>query len=244
MNKYDKNSSCEAQVTRTPVWVYILRVVLTFLAMVFLGYVIIMWYYFANTTRKSDYYRKYDLKKELKTKISNGADLVVIEDVFADRIQHSTSAREWDYRLEEDYYDNNATLLQVLKDLRSDYFNDLGPLATRDTAYYSRLSMIIDEYSKKTPFDGLEECQQALFINLQKALGDDYNIVEEKITRIADELRSKNTLAYKYLNNSNDSYRLSLNSFIATFVFGFITIIFGLVENIQSRKERRGSKKQ
>lgn len=246
MNNNDNQFSEEAQDTKIPVWEIFIWLFGIVGSIIVIGGLAFTWYYYSNTTRGSGYYRKNDLKKELKMKISNGADLEVLEDVFADRHKHSTDAREWDYRLEEYYYDNNATLLKVLGDLRSDYFDDLVPLATRDTAYYSRLSKIIDKYSKKTPFDGLEEGQQALFINLQKVLGDDYNIVEDKITRIVDELRSKNTLVYKYLNNSNDSYSLSRNSFTATFVFGIITIIFGIFglnENIRSRKKRRDSKK-
>ena len=212
--------------------------------MTLLGCFAYMWYYFSNTSRGSDYFRKDELKKELKTKISNGADLGVIEHAFSERNKSPQNDRIWNNHIEKDYYDNNTTLLQVLKDLRSDYFDTTTPPTTRDTAYYSRLSMIIDEYMQKTPFDGLEEGQMALFINLQKSLGDDYERVEEKITRIADELGSKNALVDKYLNNSNDSYRLSHNAFIATLVFGGFTLFFGFLElreRIRSRKERRAS---
>lgn len=230
MNNNDKKSSGEAQDAKTPVGEYIFWVVLMFLAIAFLGCVAFMWYFFSNTTKGSDYCRKDDLKKELKTKISNGADLEVVEDVFADRHKHSTDTREWDYRLEKDYYDNNTTLLQVLRDLRADYFDSIPytvPPTTRDTAFYYRLRMIIDEYMRKTPFDGLEKGQQELFVNLQTSLGDNYEAVKGKITDIAKEINSKNALVEKYLNKSNDSYVLSLIALIATCVFGVATIIFG-----------------
>lgn len=229
---------------KTSIWDILIWIVWIIVMITALCFLIFIWYYYSNTTRESDYCRKDDLKKELKIKISNGADLEVLENVFAYRHKNSTDAREWNYQLEKDYYDSATTLLQVLKDLRSDYFDTPPYLTTRDTAYYSRLSMIIAEYTQKAPFDGLDEGQLALFINLQKGLGDDYDRVEEKITSIADELGSKNALVNKYLNNSNDSYRLSRFAFFATIVFGVATIVFGvfgLIENIRSRKERRAS---
>lgn len=210
--------------------------------------VFFLWYYFSNTTNGSDYCKKDDLKKELKTKISNGADLKVVEYVFSERNKNSQKDRIWNYYLEKDYYDNNTTLLQVLEDLKSDFFDDVPyneqPMCTtRDTAYYSRLNMIIDEYAQKTPFDGLEEGQEALFIKLQKALGDNYEAVEGKISPIVNELRSKNTLVDKYLNNSENSYKLSIVALCATIFFGIFGVL-GLIESIRARKERRASKKQ
>ncbi len=208
--------------------------------------VVFLWYYFSNTTNGSDYCKKYDLKKELKTKISNGADLKVVEYVFSERNKNSQKDRIWNYHLEEDYYDNSITLLHVLEDLKSDYFDDVSyneqPLYTaRDTAYYSRLNNIIDEYAQKTPFDGLEEGQQALFVKLQKALGDNYGAVEGKITPIVNELRSKNTLVDKYLNNSENSYKLSKVALYATIFFGIFGVL-GLVVSIRAGKERRALK--
>jgi hypothetical protein len=215
-------------------------------AIVVIGCLAFLWYYFSNTTNGSDYCKKYDLKKELKTKISNGADLTVVEYVFAERNKNSQNDRIWNYHLEKDYYDNNTTLLQVLEDLKSDFFDDNPykeqPMyATRDTAYYSRLNRIINEYTQKTPFDGLEEGQRALFIKLQKALGDNYEAVEGKIAPIVNELRSKNTLVDKYLNNSEDSYKLSKVALYATIFFGIFGVL-GLVVSIRAGKERRALK--
>lgn len=205
-------------------------------------------YYLIKTTNVSEYCRKDELKNELKTKITNGADLEVVEDVFADRYKYSQDVREWNHLLEKHYYDSNTTLLQVLKDLRSDYFDDNTDMVqptNRDTAYYSRLSMIIDEYKQASPFDGLDKNEQMLFVDLQGGLGDDYEVVRDKVVRIADELRSKNALVNMYLNTSNDSFRLSRNAYIATIVFGIFTLVFGIisiVENKRSRKERNSSK--
>lgn len=244
MNDNDKKPSSEAQKAIIPLGEYVLRVVLVLLTIGFFGFMTFLWYYYSNTTRESDYCRKDDLKKELKTKISNGADLKVVEYVFSKRNMKSQNIRIWNFNIEKDYYDNNTKLLQVLKDLQSDYFDAIPytiPQASRDTAYYSRLSMMIDEYMRKTPFDGLEEGQMALFINLQKVLGDDYESVEENIIRIANELESKNALVDKYLNNSNDSYRLSRIALIATIVFGVLSFIIGVIGLMMSKRARRES---
>lgn len=245
MNNNDKKSSGEAQGAKTPVWEIFIWLFWIFGSFVVIGSCVFMWYYFSHTTNGLGYCRKDVLKNELKTKISNGADLVVVEDVFADRYKHSTDTREWNFRLEKDYYGDNATLLKVLRDLRSDYFDSVPytvPPTIRDTAYYYRLSMIIDEYMRKTPFDGLEKGQQELFVNIQMSLGDNYDGVEEKITRIVDELRSKNALVDKYLNNSENSYKLSLVALVTTIFFGIFGVL-GLVESIRARKERQASKK-
>lgn len=216
-------------------------VLFIFIFVIILGFIVFLIIYYSNTTNGSDYCRKEELKSEMKTKISNGADLEVIEDVFADRYKYSTDVRIGNNKLKKEYYDNNITLLQVLKDLRSDYFDTIAytvPPTTRDTAYYSRLNMIISEYKLATPFDGLERGQQELFVNLQTGLGDDYEAVKEKIASIAHELNSKNALVEKYLNKSNDSYNLSIIALIVTIIFG----ILGLLVGVRARKEKQASK--
>ena len=178
------------------------------------------------TVSGSDYYCKKDeLKSVIKTIISNGADLDEVKHAFFTRNMENTSLFIKRREITE-YYDKNVTLLRVLKDLQVDYHSQPPGrgLSSQSSVYYSQLCKIIDEYTKKTPFDELEEGQRALFENLQAKLGENYDTVQYDVSRISDALNAKNILTEKYLNKSNKSFTISIVALIVSVVFGILEL--------------------
>lgn len=183
--------------------------------------------------------QKAIIQNQLITVIRNGGNLNDVKDVYRKRVLKNLSViKSFD---EEDYYNENVPLSEVLSDLRIKYFLEKEQRrysrktyvikdsisVDADSLYFSLLNRIIDEYNKKNPFDKLEPNQRDLFINLQQKLDTGYVKVSHDISKIVDEMDDRNQLVTKYLNDSKTSLRIS-------WVALFVTIILSIIQICQN----------
>ena len=213
-----------------------------------LAFVTGLLYYTYHTNNSPLYCNKAIIQSDLKTLIDNGGNLNDVKDVYRKRVLKKHSGIE--YFKEEDYYNENVPLSEVLSDLRIKYFLEKKQrrysrktykikdsiLVDADSLYFSLLNTIIDEYNKKNPFDKLEPNQRDIFINLQQKLDTGYVKVSGDISKIVDEMEDRNQLVTKYLNDSKTSLRIS---WIALFVTVILSI-FQICQNwISSKKHKK-----
>lgn len=98
------------------------------------------------------------------------------------------------------------------------------------------MNAIIIENEKRNPFDNLEDNQKYNFENIQVKLDSNYVSIHSDVTKIADELNSKNQLVNKYLNKSEISFYISLLAL-------FITILLSSYQIYQSYSSNKSTKK-
>lgn len=180
-----------------------------------------------NISIDQKYFDK-SIKTELTTVIKNNGDLSVIKNIFKNRKLKKPSLSElFSKKTDEDKYDSEIILSEILNDLKSDYYlkNKI------DTIYLKNLNEIIETHSLINPFDKLEVNQKNDFENLKSKLGNDYIKIHSDINRISDELNNKNQLVNKYLDKSNFSFLISIIALI-------ITIFLSLYQIYQNRKSR------
>ena len=207
-------------------------------------------YYTDHTNNSPLYCNKAVIQSNLKSLIGNGGNLNDVKDVYRKRVLKSLSViKSFD---EKDYYNENVPLSEVLSDLRTKFliekevreftYENLDNdslyvlFVARDSLYFSLLNKIIDEYNKKNPFDKLEPNQRDFFINLQQKLDTGYVKVSGDISKIVDEMKDRNQLVTKYLNDSKTSLRIS---WIALFVTVILSI-FQICQNwISSKKHKK-----
>lgn len=180
-----------------------------------------------NLSLDKKYYSKL-IKQEIKTVISNDANLDVIKNIYKNRELESPKITDFfDKESDKEKYESDVPLSEVLNNLKTDYYFE----KTADTIYLKKLNNIIDIHNSINPFDKLEQNQKNDFENLRFKLGENYKNVSSDINRITDELHNKNQLVTKYLDKSNTSFLISI------FALG-ITIILSFYQIYQNRKER------
>jgi hypothetical protein len=91
------------------------------------------------------------------------------------------------------------------------------------------------------PFDNLEENQKYHFQNIQEKLDTTYEKISPDINKIADDLKDKNELVAKYLNQSDSSYTISIVAIVLTLFLGLFQILQNYLtsKKIDELKERR-----
>lgn len=185
-------------------------------------------------------YEYYTNKEELKTKlqkvIRNGGDLELVKHIYKERPRKQLGL-DYIFKKEEfeaENYPHDISLNVVLRDLFVDYYQNRD--VEFDTLLYMGLTLILDEYEKKNPFDNLEENQKYSFENIQEKLGLDYAYIQSDIIKIVDELKHKNDLTNKYLSLSETSLNLSIIAFITTIVLSIWQIVQGYYSNKRMKK--------
>lgn len=180
--------------------------------------------------------QKAIIQNQLITVIRNGGNLNDVKDVYRKRVLKNLSViKSFD---EEDYYNENVPLSEVLSDLRIKYFLEKEQRrysrktyvikdsisVDADSLYFSLLNRIIDEYNKKNPFDKLEPNQRDILNNIQQKLDTGYVKISGDVSKIVDEMYNKNQLVTKYLDKSDTSFRISIIALIVTIALSFYQI--------------------
>lgn len=191
---------------------------------------------FHYDTRYEYYTNKEELKTKLQKVIRNGGDLELVKHIYKERPRKQLGL-DYIFKKEEfeaENYPHDISLNVVLRDLFVDYYQNRD--IEFDTLLYMGLTLILDEYEKKNPFDNLEENQRYSFENIQEKLGLDYAYIQSDIIKIVDELKHKNDLTNKYLNLSETSLNLSIVAFITTIVLSIWQILQGHYSNKRMKK--------
>jgi hypothetical protein len=168
---------------------------------------------------------KQNLKADISTSISNGADVAVVKQIYENR---KALTRIFSLtKLQGEYYNYDVPLSKILQDIRVDYFLT----GKKDEEFIIGLEKIISEYLQIDPFDKLESSQRDYFENIRLKSKDTYVMIRNDLDKIADELYKKNLLASKYLNKAETSFWISILGLVFALLIGVATLV-------QNRKKR------
>lgn len=109
-------------------------------------------------------------------------------------------------------YNKNVDLAYILDEMTAEYYNR----QLEDSIYILKLKRFKIEHNEKNPFDKLEESQKELFLALRKNSGESYHLISKNVLSISEELSNKNLTIEKYLDKSNQSYRLAIIALLIT----------------------------
>jgi hypothetical protein len=170
--------------------------------------------------------RQKSVQKELvagniATAISNDSDLRSVKQIFANR--DLKRKKLFSFGEEDGVYKESVPLSVVLEDIRANLFLIEKP----DLELVNKIDKIILDHHQTNPFDRLDEIQKDMFINIRLKLPDDYQIIQNDINKIADEINVKNQLVDKYLDRSTMSFWVS----ISALVFSISIAILQLYQN-------------
>ena len=158
-------------------------------------------------------FSKQDIQSKLIPTIKNGGTLESVKHIYEAR-QFKISNNLFKSK-QEDFYYSPTSLSFILNDLIVDsYQNGLY----KDSIYFHNLKQILCEHERKNPFDDLEESQKNIFENLLIKLGNNYEIVQSDVSKLANEVNNQNQLVHKYLNKSTHSFIISIVALIITIV--------------------------
>ena len=153
---------------------------------------------------------KAPIQADILRAIRNGADIDAL------KIVYSTRARPVDgfakvLRRQDFYKSSEAHLHSVLNDLKANSLTQEKQLSDEERLLLVKLNLLIAEYTKVNPFEGLEENQKRDLSNIARKLTpEQYAQVSDDIASIVVELKQKNSLVTKYLNSSDISLWLSI----------------------------------
>ena len=178
--------------------------------------------------------KKDPLITSITTAISNGADLSVVRHIYKQRKQERSSllltlfARSQETYRSDDFYSADTPISDILLDIRTNQF-----LAKRPdgTTLLDALDRLIREHAQANPFDKLEPGQRETFENVRAKLATNYDIVQNDIARIGDELHGKNVAVEKYLRDS------TFNLWLSIFAL-FMSLVISAYQIFQSREKR------
>lgn len=179
----------------------------------------IMLYTFSPKEYNKGYIDKEALHSKITLAAKNGASLEDIKQFYlgAKKEKNPTSS-DWLENIIipnmkkdiQGYYSGDVSLLDVLKNTKAELF-----LKEKiDIELIKIISEKIDEHSQSNPFDRLEQGQKIYFETIKTKLKENYDLIQDDINRVVDELDEKNQLTNKYLSDSTMSYNLSIYAFI------------------------------
>lgn len=137
---------------------------------------------------------------------------------------------------EIDFYQMKPSLTTILKDVRSKYFRELNDsvfidsqFVTTRTELINTLNIVIDENEKRNPYDGLsdeqvfllEQVKEKLIISNDSLSGN----IPPELEKLSQELKNQRMTIDKYLNNSEESFKLSDKAYKITLKAMVISII-------------------
>ena len=127
-----------------------------------------------------------------------------------------------------DNYSVDTPLSDILQDIRAEQYAKAPEAAS---SLLPNLDKIIREHTQTNPFDKLELGQREAFDNIRAKLGPNYEQVQVEITKLSDELFSKNLAVEKYLRDSTFSLWLSIFAL-------FISLAISAYQLYQGREKR------
>ncbi len=180
-----------------------------------------------NDSEVASTYFSKDIKNQIVLAIQNDADLDIIKNIYKNKEIKSSSLISRIKGKSEDIYPVTTPLSRILEDIQVDLYLSEIP----DSVMLKKIKCTIDLHNQVNPFDKLDQNQKHNFDNIQIKLSDEFSLIQNDVTKIADELHSKNLLVDKYLDKSTTSYWISIIALFTTIVLS----IFQLYKNRQSK---------
>jgi hypothetical protein len=211
-----------------------------FVPAVVVGILLILLFFYAKIPFQY-LYEKDVLKQKVKTAISNDSDLETIVHIFDNKVEKKYTGYDWLIKdADKISEDLNFTLINLLNDLKADYFLEKDTLSINSN-YKTKLDKIILEHIETNPFDILEEPQKYFFESIRTKLDSNYLKVEDDLLKITDELERKNSLTNDYLAKSRYSFWIA----IFALTFSSISLCLGLYNQwLNQKRENRIIKKE
>ena len=178
--------------------------------------------------------KKEPLVTSISAAVGNGADISVIRHIYKQRKQERSSlgsvlfTRTQDAFRSDEYYSAETPLSDILQDIRASQFTTKGQDGLSQRA---QLEKLIREHAQTNPFDKLESGQRETFDNVRAKLGANYDVIQNDLTRIGDELYGKNIAVEKYLRDS------TFNLWLSVFAL-FMSLVISSYQIFQSRENR------
>lgn len=164
--------------------------------------------------------KKYTNKERLKSTIAaiarNNGDLGIIKHAFDSKQLEPKPFYKRSSEYLQSHYPENVSLSFVLDDLMADYYKRKD--FSLDLPYINKLKQIKTENNLINPFDRLDDNQKYHFDNIRSKLDSTYVLIQPDISKITEELNSKNQLVNKYLNKSELSFKISIIALVATLI--------------------------
>lgn len=158
---------------------------------------------------------KQDIQARIIMTLRHGGTLESVKHIYAARLYKNYDITDLFRSNSNEYYYEPTSLSFILNDLLVEaYQRDLY----KDSVYIANLSRMLIEHERKNPFDDLEDSQRATFENILIKLGDNYEIIQSDVSKLANEVNNQNKLVYKYLNKSTQSYVISIIALIVTII--------------------------
>lgn len=163
------------------------------------------------------------LKNKILSSVQNGADLEVVRRVYEKRKPIKSGLFSiFDTKVPE--YPHDVPLSTVLEDIRADLFlGDNKP----DEDIVSTINALIASHNQKNPFDKLTKTQKEYFENVRQKIGESYDLAQNDMNNISDELHSKNQLVETYLSDSRTSLYVSIFSLLFALIISGYQIYQG-----------------
>lgn len=158
---------------------------------------------------------KEDIQEKISVAIKNGADLNAIKQIYKNRnmMRQNIFSNITD---KKNVYSYEIVLSEILADIRANQY-----LMTKegvDTVFIKSVDALIKDYNYSDPFDKLENIQKEYFNNIRMKSVSNYYLIENDLSKLADELYNKNNLVNQYLRDSNLSFWLSISALIFSFI--------------------------
>jgi hypothetical protein len=165
------------------------------------------------------------IKNEISIAIKNGADLNVIKNIYRNRIIIEKSINPFSSVNTHLMYKSETPLSIILEDIISDIFIPIVSDAAIDTIGVYKIKKIIEFNNQTNPFDKLEQNQKSNFENIQAKILTQYPIIQNDLSKISDDLNSKNNLVNTYLDKSTQSFWISAAGLSLSLILGIIQLI-------------------
>lgn len=167
-------------------------------------------------------FSKQEIQSKLITTIKNGGSLETVKHIYAARQHEPYSIIDMFRSTSDTYYYEPTSLSFILRDIQA---NSYQTSLYKDSIFVNNLEIVIQDHERKYPFDGLEDSQKTIFENILVKLNNNYDVVQQDVSKLANEIKNQNQLVYTYLNKSTKSYFISIAALIITIVASIYQII-------------------
>lgn len=178
-----------------------------------------------------EYIDKDVIQRNMSKVISNGGSIDEVKHLYESTKTEKMPVIGNYAEFRESHYKSDVSLSYILADLLVKYYQNDSLIS--DSVYIDQLRCIVTDYNIVHPFDALDESQRYYLENIRQKLDSDYNIIQEDLVKLGDDLDRKNVLVNTYLNKSETSFWISIFAVVITILLSAWQIYQGHRSNKQ-----------
>jgi hypothetical protein len=181
----------------------------------------------------NNYYVKKQMVINQTLKLTKGgADLKAIKHYFNNAKTFKNNLYFKLFKNKENYYKNDTPFINVLQDVKNVLYLNIAT----DKDLEKKISDLIAEYTRREPFEALEQFQKDLFENIKLKLPNQYYKIERDLINISKDLETKNKLVKQNNLKTDVGLFLSILSMLIALPMGIIGI-HNFIIIIKNRKQ-------